>query len=247
MNDTNKNLLLVVPCFNEGKRLNKQYFDSILGITGVNLLFVNDGSTDNTLDYLQRAFTVDTQILDLQHNVGKAEAVRRGMIMGLNSKEYSNIGFIDADGAFSVEDIYRLISITREGNGASIIWSSRVKLAGSHIERNWFRHYIGRILVTLLTFGIPNCPYDSQSGFKIFLNNEVTSKLFAERFETKWLFDIEIILRLWKLRIIDSIVEVPLSTWYDVSGSKLSNRSFLVIVKESLNVILLRRRLSKDL
>ncbi len=45
---------IVVPCFNEGSRLQAKLFTDFLGkVDGVNFLFVNDGSRDNTLAVLE--------------------------------------------------------------------------------------------------------------------------------------------------------------------------------------------------
>src|SRR5437764_14833346 len=88
-------LLLVVPCYNEEKRLDVEAFRNF----DANFLFVNDGSRDGTLRLLQSMRDSDPQrfdVLDLERNGGKAEAVRRGILAALDRKP-DITGFWDAD------------------------------------------------------------------------------------------------------------------------------------------------------
>ena len=74
--------LIVIPCYNEANRLNKDAFLSfVLNNEDIEFLFVNDGSTDDTLSMLQTFSTENNKIhyLDLAKNGGKAEAVRQGI------------------------------------------------------------------------------------------------------------------------------------------------------------------------
>jgi hypothetical protein len=66
--------------------------------------------------------------------------------------------------------------------------------------------------------------YDSQCGAKVF-RSDVINVLFADPFVTQWLFDVEILVRLrnhlGSERFLKSAVEVPLTEWQEVGGSKL--------------------------
>ncbi len=76
--------VLVVPCFNEARRLAVEQFEGFVKVhPDLHLLFVNDGSTDNTLAVLlglEERDAAHFSVLDQQPNQGKAEAVRRGML-----------------------------------------------------------------------------------------------------------------------------------------------------------------------
>src|SRR5687768_11257284 len=92
--------IVVVPCYNEAQRLDTRAF-SQLRVSGhwVEFLFVNDGSSDDTLDVLERlrCASPDTiRVHDLQPNRGKAEAVRTGLLEAL-STDADFVGFWDAD------------------------------------------------------------------------------------------------------------------------------------------------------
>jgi hypothetical protein len=59
--------------------------------------------------------------------------------------------------------------------------------------------------------------YDSQCGAKLFRIEHV-ERAFGEPFISRWIFDVEILLRLRDQRLI----EYPLRTWSDVRGGKLN-------------------------
>jgi glycosyltransferase involved in cell wall biosynthesis len=82
-------LVLVVPCYNEQHRLPVDAFRAFTvdGIR-VELLFVNDGSTDGTLRLLEKLQHEDPSrfsVLNLARNSGKAEAVRQGILAALSA------------------------------------------------------------------------------------------------------------------------------------------------------------------
>jgi dolichyl-phosphate beta-glucosyltransferase len=80
---------IVIPCYNEAKRLQlsqyKEYSDADRSHLFV---FVNDGSTDTTLRVIQDLHQSHPQhcaYIDLPKNVGKAEAVRRGLLSAFDT------------------------------------------------------------------------------------------------------------------------------------------------------------------
>jgi hypothetical protein len=101
---------------------------------------------------------------------------------------------------------------------------SRVKRLGSEIDRNATRHNLGRVFSTLASqmFDLP--VYDSQCGAKLF-RADVAGVLFGEPFVTKWLFDVELLVRLRRhlgaKGFLEGSIEVPLTAWKEMGGSKL--------------------------
>ena len=93
-------LILVVPCYNEADRLQEAAFlEFVRRRDDARLLFVDDGSTDDTAGVLARltaAAPGAIGVLRLERNQGKAEAVRRGIVEAL-ALEPSLVGFWDAD------------------------------------------------------------------------------------------------------------------------------------------------------
>jgi len=227
-------ILIIVPCYNEEKRLDVaafKSFDSTLKSSNPpQFLFVNDGSQDNTSTILQSLANESEQFktLELTKNGGKAEAIRQGMLY-VNHKDFSYIGYIDADLATPLSELENLISHTTKTPAPYLVMGSRVKLLGyTEIKRKLRRHYIGRIFATIVSNMLKLPVYDTQCGAKL-IQSEIVEYLFEKPFMSKWLFDVELLFRL-KQKFLDfnnRIVEVPLKKWEDKDGSKIGFGYFL--------------------
>jgi len=148
----------------------------------------------------------------------------------------NTLAFIDADGAFEREDVERFLNLSRmkfiDGRWDAV-WSSRVALAGRDIHRSLRRHYLGRIAATVLfgsQFGIP---YDTQSGLKALRYSPDLEAILQSPFQTRWLFEIEMLLRFQVNHgSYFRVWEEPLMHWSEVPGSKVAGRELLRVSKE---------------
>ena len=211
-------ICLVVPCYNEAKRLALDKF--LPWCNEIVFVFVSDGSSDGTVALLEKHAPGNYEVLALPENKGKAEAVRAGILHARELPACKNIewfGFWDADLATPLEELPNFLKYRDFfAPDASALFGSRIDRRGAKIDRSFLRHLTARMLITLLEFLCGPHTYDSQCGAKIF-QREVLGKAFARPFATSWLFDIEIVLRLGATKI----VEVPLQEWRDISGSKV--------------------------
>jgi len=229
-------VILVIPCYNEEKRLNFSQFDRASDIAFV---FVNDGSTDRTLEIINKNKQQNYRILNLEKNVGKAETVRRGMLFAKTLPEYENtewIGFWDADLATPLDEVPCFLSYCRDyETDIDCIYGSRIYKLGSSIKRSYKRHLLGRLFATVVGFVLGIKTYDSQCGAKLFRKRTIDTA-FSEEFISKWIFDIEILMRLRN----HEIIECPLRNWEDISGSKLhiERRAFRVL----LDILMIHRK-----
>ena len=141
---------------------------------------------------------------------------------------------MDSDGAFSSDDIESVLRETFERlDQHDVIISSRVALAGRSISRKISRHYLGRIVATLITYKWENAPYDTQSGFKIFLKTHYFENAISEQFQTRWFSDVELITRIGLQKQGNlRIWEIPLNSWQDVNGSTIRLKNAPSILKE---------------
>jgi glycosyltransferase involved in cell wall biosynthesis len=221
-------VVLVVPCFNERARLDLHGFEPLLQDGAIRLLFVDDGSTDDTRALLEpfAARQPDrVELLVLPRNQGKAEAVRQGMLAALRSKP-ALVGYVDADLATPAGELLRLIEIMR-GRPLEALIAARVGLLGTAIERRALRHYLGRVFATAASIVLRLRIYDTQCGAKLFRAGRALHAALAEPFISRWVFDVELIGRLLLGAPgaapvpLEAVAEEPLRAWRDVAGSKV--------------------------
>src|SRR5579871_2889766 len=107
-------VVIVIPCYNEGDRLPAERFVSFLQQhRRVQFLFVDDGSGDNTLTVLRRledASDGRVFVHELESNRGKAEAVRLGCQIAFERRA-EFVGYWDADLATPLEAICEFLDL----------------------------------------------------------------------------------------------------------------------------------------
>jgi len=219
--------VVVIPCFNEAARFQAAGFEA-LGASGqLDVLFVDDGSTDNTgqiVDVFCAAHGSGFQALHLRSNVGKGEAVRRGVLTALERNPVI-VGYADADLSAPPAEILRLLSISGASPaGVEAVIGSRVRMLGAVIDRRALRHYAGRIFATVASMLLNLPVYDTQCGVKFFRDTPSLRAALAEPFLSRWIFDVELLGRLTigaDAAARERVIEAPLRRWRDVPGSKI--------------------------
>ncbi len=224
-------LTVVVPCFNEVERFDPDAFLAFDAVSA-DFLFVDDGSTDETaavLNLLTANDPVRFRVLTLDRNVGKAEAVRRGILHAFEAgPEF--VGFLDADLAAGLDEISPMLDLLDDRHLLLGVFGSRVRLLGRRIDRRLSRHYAGRVFATLVSMVLRLPVYDSQCGAKFFRATPAVESVFVEPFLSRWVFDVELLARLVRLGAAEGLdpaeilVEHPLTEWRDVAGSSLRFR-----------------------
>lgn len=235
--------VVVVPCFNEARRLESDAFAAALDeYPNLEFLFVDDGSTDGTDRILEQLVARRPEHLRwhrLAENSGKAEAVRQGMLQAF-ALNPGLVGFLDADLATPISELPAMAA-TFEDPQVLVALGSRVALLGRDIRRSVWRHYTGRVFATLASLLLGLRVYDTQCGAKLFRNAAPVPQLFARRFMSSWAFDVEILARLTQLEhrkrippVTRVVVEVPLRRWRDVRGSKIGLTDAIVATSQLL-------------
>lgn len=219
-----RTLALVVPCYNEANRLNASAFlKAVEDYPWLSVCFVDDGSTDATAETLARlsAFSPAFQALYLERNVGKAEAVRRGVNYLLANSHADLVGFWDADLATPLEELPAFMRHFSENGLVQAVIGSRWPHLGARVTRNFFRGLAGAAMKALIRLVLRAPVYDTQCGAKVF-SRALAFRIFDRPFLSKWLFDVELLRRIGVPFLNRVVREQSLSAWFDVPGSRLS-------------------------
>ena len=242
--------VIVIPCFNEASRLREGGFRELLAGGSVRLLFVDDGSTDKTHEVLQqlcRDLPWGASVLTLPKNVGKAEAVRQGLLQAL-STEASIVGYLDADLATPPAEMLRIVETLRASE-AEVAVACRLQLLGAKIDRKPLRSLLGKIFSLAASLALGVRFRDTQCGAKAFRATSLLRAAIEQPFHARWAFDVELLGRLLiGTRTIQGygaagFFEVPLRAWSDVDNSKLRTRDIPRLGTELFGIALELARL----
>lgn len=213
------NLSIVIPAYNEAKRLPRtlEHIQSFIRNKGWNaeVIVVNDGSTDRTAEVV-KSFSADDpsiHLIDNPINAGKGSSIRDGVLRATGDI----ILFTDADDSTPIEDADKLIAAIR--SGADIAIGSRwidSKLQSQ--PQPWYRRLNGRIYNLLLRGVLGLDLTDTQNGFKAFTRTAGRA-VFASQKIPGWGFDAESLSFARKFGF--TVREVPVEYTYYAEGSKI--------------------------
>jgi dolichyl-phosphate beta-glucosyltransferase len=215
--------ILVIPCYNEYKRISTTKFERILK-KHQNLLifFADDGSNDDTVQKIKPLTenNINCNSVRYERNEGKASTIRKTIIKSYEIYRFNKIGFIDADLSVSVEEYLNISKSLRKD--ILFCFGSRISKIDNQIQRSIYRHIVGRFYSTLLDYFFQIGMYDSQCGCKV-ISSSIGKQIFSDIFVSTWIFDIEIFLRLKKLnpKLGSFCREIPLKSWKEIEGSKV--------------------------
>ena len=146
-------LSVVIPVYNE-RYLVRESIRRVLaaaagweGVSAVEVLVVEDGSTDGTREILREFAASEPRIALIEHerNQGKGAAVRTGIA----AAQGDLIVFHDADLEYDPRDIGRLVKPFLE-DGADVVYGSRFS-ASERRRVLYYRHTLGNKLITFLS------------------------------------------------------------------------------------------------
>ncbi|MCR4412124.1 MAG: glycosyltransferase family 2 protein [Thermoguttaceae bacterium] len=175
MNSASPSLSIVIPALNEEEAIGStiaRCLDAVeairaSGVASVEILVVNDGSTDRTSE-IARSFE-GVQVIDLPENRGYGAALQEGFRRASGTL----LGFLDADGTCDPR-FFAALCGTAIRDGADMVLGSRLG-PGSHMPA--VRKFGNRCFALLLGFlcGRPVC--DTASGMRV-LRREVLEELY---------------------------------------------------------------------
>jgi len=227
-------LSIIVPTYNEEKRIHL-FLPKLLEFSRNNLkdyeiLLVNDGSTDKTIEVLKELIKKDkkTKIISYEKNQGKGYAIREGVFSALGNK----VMFIDADGSIMPDQIPNLV---KELEDYDCVVGNR-KDKNSKVTTSRYRAFtqilFNSIVRALFWTGID----DNLCGFKGF-KKETARELFKEMHDYGWVFDVELFYKIKKKGY--SLKRIPL-VWTHVGDSKMKLTDPIWMLVKLLIILKLR-------
>jgi glycosyltransferase involved in cell wall biosynthesis len=210
---------IVIPAYNESGRL-RPTLDSLLRFTqaqkwDVEILVVNDGSTDDTAQVVREYGKAHPQILLLENpgNRGKGFSVRNGM---LHARGEICL-FTDADLSSPIEEAQKLVAAI--DRGADVAIGSRWLKSELQTERQpLYRQAFGRIFNMVLRLVLGMRLVDTQCGFKAFRRGAV-QRIFPLQKIERWGFDPEILFLARRAGLrVDEVAVV----WAHCEGTRLN-------------------------
>ncbi len=224
----------MIPCYNEEARLpgTLERVERYLDVSGseYEVILVDDGSTDGTLQIMERAAAGNphVRINVLPRNRGKGRALAEGVAAARGSE----ILVTDADLSTPIDELEKLQAELDRGAGVAIA-SRAVRGSRVEISQPFYRVLMGKafnlIVQTLLLPGI----WDTQCGFKLF-RADVAREAFAGLTTDGFGYDPEVLFRAKRRGV--RIAEVPV-VWRNSAPTKVSPfRSSLDMFKHVVRV-----------
>ncbi len=195
-------IVIVIPSYNEADRILKVVTD-IQKYGYKNIVVVDDGSTDNSIDLIK-----GMNITILQHlvNRGAGAATETGLKYCRTVLNAETVVMIDADTQHEVKDIEKLVDAHTKQNADITIGNRFMENQKNTPRKRWFYNQIANIVTSIFA---GKRVHDSQSGFKVF-NKNALHRIIIEQDKYEHCSEILIKGLEYKLKII----EVPIRVYY---------------------------------
>lgn len=191
-------LSLIIPVFN-GEMYLQKTFDELNGFFAQkdylhSIIFVNDGSTDNTKEFLenykQTQFSLPITVVHLEKNNGKGFAIKTAVEMIKDSADI--IGFTDVELPYGLSKIEEGFAYFQSQPDLCCVIGKRIQTHGLEKQYSKYRKFATTCFRWFLPKKIRDIE-DTQCGFKIFRAN-MAKELFRLIKTNRWVFDIELLL-----------------------------------------------------
>jgi dolichyl-phosphate beta-glucosyltransferase len=205
-------LTVILPCYNEAERLPGTLQALLAHLSAapgeVEVLVVDDGSTDATVSVAEAVAAVDgrVRVLSYRPNRGKGFAVRTGMLAAQGELAV----FTDADGSYSPGDLDRIVAALDQ---APVAIGTRAGGASGPVARR-----AASRVFNLAIRGVLGLPFgDTQSGLKGF-RRAAAQQIFRQARVDGFAFAVEVLWLARQLRL--EVAEVGVQAM-ERQGSKV--------------------------
>ena len=207
-------LSLVLPAYNEGPRLARtidamrEGLEGVVGPGDLEVLVVDDGSTDDTADIAEAA---GARVIRQPTNRGKGAAVRAGVLVA----EGRSVVFTDADMAYGPSLVAQVLD-TLEDGWDMVVGSRRHEQATALVQARRLRELGGRMVNRLTHLVLLGHFRDTQCGIKGF-RSDIGKVMFERTRIDGFAFDVELFLIAEQDQL--SLQEIPVTVENRVGSS----------------------------
>ncbi len=221
-------LIIQIPCYNEEQEIYNTIINlptKIAGIQKVDILIIDDGSTDETLKICKKIKNIN--IISLKRNMGLGVAFQKGLDYA-RENAYDYVINVDADNHFKTEYIPKLYLELIKTNSDIVIGARNIsKMMHFSISKKFF-HKLGSHVVKLIS-GIKIS--DAVSGFRIYNKNAIDKIFVTSNFS--YTLDTIIQSQDKNLKISETLIDVNVPT----RPSRLFKNIFHFIIKQLLVIV----------
>lgn len=204
MNTLNtSNLAVIIPAYNEAGTI-EDITSRVLAVCP-NIIVVNDGSKDKTLDIIRQ---MDVQVINHEHNTGKASSLWDGIQAATTMQDIAGVVTIDADGQHLPEDIPKLIEKYNRYPNDVIIGARLLKQENAPKKRL----FANKFADFWVSWAAGHRIYDSQSGFRLYPAQVFDGLWVPHDASRRFVFESQILIEIGKKKY--NFQAVPIESIY---------------------------------
>lgn len=200
---------VLIPTYNNAGTL-ADVLTNVLQYTD-DLIVVNDGSTDNTVEILKQFPNIHA--VNYTPNQGKGMALRRGI------EQAAKLGYeyavtMDSDGQHYASDLELFLNKIEETPGALIIGARNLNQENVQLKSSFGNRFSNFWFWVNTGIKLP----DTQSGYRLYPVQKLARKTY---FTTKYEFEIEVIVRASWSGV--DVTYIPISVYYPKPEERVSH------------------------
>jgi glycosyltransferase involved in cell wall biosynthesis len=210
-------LSIVIPAYNEAERI-VSTLEKIRDYArskpfSVEVIAVDDGSTDRTPELLREFELASKRLFRNEPNRGKGYSVRRGVL----EAQGQFVLFTDADLSSPIGEADKLLAALESSGGDAAVGSRALQRELIGVHQPWHRELAGRLFNLLVRLFTGLRLRDTQCGFKLF-RRAATRRAFELQRVEGFGFDPEVLFLIERLG--GKLLEVPVR-WNDNPATKV--------------------------